>query len=389
MQPVTVQHVSAEVQVAPPLQLHDWGIPQLSATETLHWLPHSLAGAQHEWLLLHSSPAWHPAPHVTCWPQLFVTVTPPQRPAHAMLFGVQQRLSKQTSPLGQMVDGQDVCWLQLFMTVTLHWLPHAAPLSGMQHVLFGRHTCPLAQLGVLACPQLTVRLQLLVTWPHCWLPHAVRSDSGAQPHTLLVQVPLSHVLQLTVLPQLSVVVSQRPLHQSVCDTHTHVFWALQLVPVGQSGGQMRAWLQLSGPVPQCVLHQLGSDEHASPASAGRVPASAASSPSGASPIVASLPGPVSVGVALASPSAEGPVPPSPLMTLVVSDDASIGLPGSIPRMLPQARGAAHTSAPSATRPNGKQSRILSTVPSGSRPRQFGALLCRSSPRPPLLASARR
>jgi hypothetical protein len=57
--------------------------------------------------------------------------------------------------------------LQLLFTVTLHWLPHAAALSGAQQVLFGRHTWPLGQLGVLATPQLTARLQLLVACPHC------------------------------------------------------------------------------------------------------------------------------------------------------------------------------------------------------------------------------
>jgi len=162
-QPLGVQHVSADVHVAPLAQLHDCATPQLSATETLHWLAHRFMGTQHEWLLLHSSPAWHPALHETCCPQLFVTVTPPQRLAHASLLGVQQTFASQTSPLGQMVDGHEVCWPQLLVTVTPHWSPHAVASSGAQQVLFGRQTCPLGQLGVLACPQLTVRLQLLVT----------------------------------------------------------------------------------------------------------------------------------------------------------------------------------------------------------------------------------
>jgi hypothetical protein len=194
------------------------------------------------------------------------------------------------------------------------------------------------------------------------LPHAVTSDSGTQPHTLLVHVPLSQLPQSTVLPQLSVVVPQRPLHQFACDWQTHVFWDPHVSPVGQSVGQARAWLQLSGPVPQCVLHQLGSDEHAS--AGGVEPASVApSSPAAPSFRVASLPDPAS-GVAPPSPPSGTPVPPSPLVALVSVDPSTIGSPGSIPRMLPHAphaRDVAHTNAPSATRPKGKRSPILSTL----------------------------
>jgi hypothetical protein len=189
----------------------------------------------------------------------------------------------------------------------------------------------------------------------------VTSDSGTQPHTLLVHVPLSQLPQSTALPQLSVVVPQRPLHQFACDWQTHVFWGPQVSPVGQSVGQARVWLQLSGPVPQCVLHQLGSDEHASPPSTGGGRASVApSSPEAPSSRVASLPVPAS-GVAPASPPSGAPVPPSPLVALVSVDPSTIGSPGSIPRMLPHARDVAHTNAPSATRPQGKRSPMLSTL----------------------------
>jgi hypothetical protein len=127
----------------------------------------------------------------------------------------------------------------LFVTVTLHWLPHAVALFGEQHVPVVRHTWPLGQLGELATPQLTVRPQLFVTWPHCRLPQAAWSVSGVQPHTLLVHVPPSHAPQSIGDPQLSVVIWQRPLHQFDCDWQTHMFAALQVSPVGQSVGQTR------------------------------------------------------------------------------------------------------------------------------------------------------
>jgi hypothetical protein len=92
VQPVRVQHVFPGVQMAAPEQPHVCGTPQESGTEMLHWLPHWLVGEQHPPPGLHSCPAAHPPVHCTCWPQLFVTVTPPQRPAQALLLGEQQRL---------------------------------------------------------------------------------------------------------------------------------------------------------------------------------------------------------------------------------------------------------------------------------------------------------
>jgi hypothetical protein len=92
VQPVGVQHVLLEVQMATPEQPHVCWTPHVSGTEILHWLPHWLVGAQHAPPGVHSWPPGHPPVHCTCWPQLFVTVTPPQRPAQALLFGMQQRL---------------------------------------------------------------------------------------------------------------------------------------------------------------------------------------------------------------------------------------------------------------------------------------------------------
>jgi hypothetical protein len=62
-QPLTVQHVSLLVQTAPPEQLHAWGTPHESATETLHWFAQLLAGVQHLLLDPHSSPFGQPPEH--------------------------------------------------------------------------------------------------------------------------------------------------------------------------------------------------------------------------------------------------------------------------------------------------------------------------------------
>lgn len=93
--PLGTQHTSPEVQMAPDaVQLQGFDTPQVSATETLHWLPQLLAGVQHMAVVaLHSSPFGHPAVHWTCWPQLLVTVSPPQSPAQAAFVGVQHAFS--------------------------------------------------------------------------------------------------------------------------------------------------------------------------------------------------------------------------------------------------------------------------------------------------------
>jgi hypothetical protein len=91
-------------------------------------------------------------------------------------------------------------------------LPHATSLLGAQQLSSGRQTWPLGQFAVLATPQLTVKLQLFVAWPHCCAPHAWATASGEQPQTLLMHSgPPSHSPQSIGLPQLSVVLPQRPL----------------------------------------------------------------------------------------------------------------------------------------------------------------------------------
>jgi hypothetical protein len=142
-------------------------------------------------------------------------------------------------------------------------LPHAAALFGMQHVLFVRQTSPVGQLTVADTPQFTFRLQLFVTCPHCCAPQAIWSLSGAHPQAPLMHVPPSHVPQSVMAPQLSVVIPQRPAHQLDCCTHWHTFFVLHVVPVGHGVLHVRMSLQLSGPVPQWVVHQLMSETQAS------------------------------------------------------------------------------------------------------------------------------
>jgi hypothetical protein len=221
-------------------------------------------------------------------------------------------------------------------------------LFGAQQVLFERQTWPVGQLGVLATPQFTVKLQLFVAWPHVWPLQAVRSLSGAHPQTLLMQAPPSHVWQSIGLPQLSVVIWQRPTHQLACCWHSHTFCALQVVPVGQIVMHTCMAPQLSGPVPQCEVHQLTSDTQLSP------PSVDTTASEGASPLAPSLalspPHASSVSDRLASPPPSSPTETSP-PPLVASDDSSDasfwGFPGSMPRMAPHAIGADATATASA------------------------------------------
>ncbi len=62
-QPVLVQQVLPLVQTAPPAQLQGWVTPHESATETLHWLPQLLVGAQHLPADVHSWPLAHSPLH--------------------------------------------------------------------------------------------------------------------------------------------------------------------------------------------------------------------------------------------------------------------------------------------------------------------------------------
>jgi hypothetical protein len=143
-----------------------------------------------------------------------------------------------------------------------HWLPHAAPLLGVQHPPSARHTwLVLAHaLKIPNRPQLIVWLQLLIAWPHCFVPQAASCASGW--HWFEPHVP-----QLMAFPQLSVVCPQRPVHQPDSLWHTHTLAVPQALPA-EHCGHCRDPPQLSGPVAQCVSHQPGS---------GVQPASAAAS----------------------------------------------------------------------------------------------------------------
>jgi hypothetical protein len=83
-------------------------------------------------------------------------------------------------------------------------------LFGVQHVPSLRQSSPIGHAVVLFTPQLTVRLQLLVAWPHCSLPQACDALSGMQPQAFAVHAPLSHSPQLIPALQLSTVLPHRP-----------------------------------------------------------------------------------------------------------------------------------------------------------------------------------
>ncbi len=226
------------------------------------------------------------------------------------------------------------------MTVTPHALPHAVALSGVQHVPSLMQVWPLGHAVVLFTPQLTVRLQLSVTWPHCRFPQLADWPSGTQPHACAVHVPPSHPPQSIPLLQLSTVLPHRPLHQSTLGTHTQRFWALQVSP-GSHPLQVTICPQLSGPVPQCVSHQSRSDEHrlpdspsvpVSPESAESPGASLPASPmlpSLATSLVASSLADVSAGASTVASSPPVP-PPSPEL-----EPSTTGVPGSMPKSAPQ------------------------------------------------------
>jgi hypothetical protein len=105
---------------------------------------------------------------------------------------------------------QSIILPQLFITVTPHWLPQAAALFGTQQVPSLRQSSPIGHAVVLFAPQLTVRLQLLVAWPHCSFPQACDALSGMHPQTFAVHAPLSQSPQLIPVLQLSTVLPHRP-----------------------------------------------------------------------------------------------------------------------------------------------------------------------------------
>jgi len=78
---VGVQHVLLlGAHSWPATQLQAWGTPHESATEPLHWLPQLFVGEQHLPADVHSWPFAHPPTHWIISPQLSGTVAPPHRP---------------------------------------------------------------------------------------------------------------------------------------------------------------------------------------------------------------------------------------------------------------------------------------------------------------------
>jgi hypothetical protein len=136
----------------------------------------------------------------------------------------------------QSIAGQSVGWPQLLVTVTPHLLPQAVVLSGKQHVP-PLQTSFIGQPAVPLTPQLTICPQLLVAWLHCRFPQAICVVSGTQLHAPLVHVPPSHPPQSSMLPQLSLVIPQWPVHP--WDWHSHTFCALQRCPIGQTVAHVR------------------------------------------------------------------------------------------------------------------------------------------------------
>jgi hypothetical protein len=258
----------------------------------LQALPH--CGAEQQVVWSHTSPIGQAGAQVMSWPQPSSTSVA-QRPLHGLLFGEQHlpASTSQTPPFGH------------------------SPLL----------------------PQMTGWLQLSSACPHSIEPHAL--GRGEQPQVVLRHMtPASQRWQSTIFPQLSEITPQWPLHQAGSGWQTHSFVVGSQV---QFGAQLllhgRSTPQLSGPVPQCVVHQFGSNGHASLPSSGLAspaPSASASRPPSwsASPLESRPSGPSE----LASAETSEPV--------VVSSDASTGRPSSMPRIDPQATDA---SAPPITR----------------------------------------
>jgi hypothetical protein len=292
------------------------------------------------------------------WPQLS-THGPEQ------LLGVQQvSLLRQTWLVAQLA--QETMVPQVTMKV-LH-LPRQAELSGVQQVPASSSQMPELQLTVLFTPQLTGRWQLLSTSPHCLPAHVVATGSGTQPQTLLWQsaAPPSHSGQLIRFPQLSKVVSHRPVHQFGSCIHVQTF-VTQDSPLGHGVLHVRICLQLSGPVPQWVSHQFGSGVHptfpssTSPPSVGRALSKSLS---------ASNAGPPSAG---GSTGASGTNAPSPAAV----DASPRDVPLSIPSRDPHARGA-HASRPTipAVASRAKESQTPRAITSKITIRRFGTAMRR-------------
>ena len=103
---------------------------------------------------------------------------------------------------------------QLSGMLTLQRPAHVASVQHVLGVARVRHSCPAAHPVVPLAPQFTGWLQLFITVPHSFEPHAALVLSAAQPQAPFVHVtPPSQPMQSIELPQLSLVCSQRSLHQ--------------------------------------------------------------------------------------------------------------------------------------------------------------------------------
>jgi hypothetical protein len=104
-----------------------------------------------------------------------------------------------------------------------HWINWPHPLSteiaqrpvhglglGVQHVPASASQTPLFTQSPLT-PQVTGCWQLSSACPHCRVAHG--SPVGTQPQVLFVQVVLAQPPHGTMMPQLSLTMPQRPLHQ--------------------------------------------------------------------------------------------------------------------------------------------------------------------------------
>ena len=185
--------------------------PQLSTTVPLQRLPHGFRLGEQQ-ALGPTAPAPHifPGPQVsgqiTVCPQLF-TFGPHATPAHVVVIGsgVQQLVPAQTCEAGHCA-GHPISCPQLFVTLTPPQRPlHAAPLSEQQEPS-DLQIAPAAAHAPLF-PHATVCPQLLTAVPQLFPAHVVATGSGVHPHALAVHstpTPLRPP-QSTGRPQLSCV----------------------------------------------------------------------------------------------------------------------------------------------------------------------------------------
>lgn len=164
---------------------------------------------------------------------------------------MQQLVPRQTWPAAHCC-GQPTFCPQLFVTLTPPQRPlHAAPLS-LQHVPSGLQIAPDAAHAP-PLPHATVCPQLLIAVPHDLPAHVVATGSGTQPQLLFVHVPPSQPPQSTGRPQLSCVCPHRLLHHDPSETHSQLP-VTHALPAPQSSEHARGLLQLSSVVPHRSAH---------------------------------------------------------------------------------------------------------------------------------------